>query len=185
MWQGELAAGWYGAAYKLWEAVGLLPASLLEAMFPEMSRLAGSQEGRQRLGRLRHKASWGLLGAGLLLAAAGVLAANLLIPLVYGAEGDYAPALFPFRLLVCGIPAMFLYLLGGHLLYALGKQRQVMAAMLVVGLVNLSLNLIAIPRWSLDGAAFVALFSEWLLAAILYSQARRAVSASTPPLASP
>jgi O-antigen/teichoic acid export membrane protein len=175
LWQGEVAAGWYGAAYKLWEAVGLLPASLMEAMFPEMSRLANSQDGRHRLRTLFRNATWGLLVVGLLLAAAAVLAAAILVPLVFGAEGDYAAAVLPFRLLVCGLPAMFLYLLCGYTLYSLDRQRRVTVAMLGVGVVNVVLNLYAIPRWSYVGAAGVALLSEWLLVAVLYPQAHRAM----------
>lgn len=177
-WQGETVAGWYGAAYRLWETVGLLPASLLDAMFPEMSRLASHPDGRPRLRRLFRTASGLMLAGGVLLAAAGALAAAILISLVYGTTADYAPAERPFRLLVCGIPAMFVYLLSGHTLYALGKQRQVTVTMIAVGVVNISLNLIAIPRWSLLGAAAVALLSEGLLAAILFPLARRALAAS-------
>lgn len=168
LWQGEVAAGFYGAAYKLWEAVGMLPASLMEAMFPEISRLTSSQDGRHRLRTLFRNATWVLLTAGLVLAAAGALAAGILVPLIFGAEGDYTPAVLPFRLLVCGLPAMFLYLLCGYTLYSLDRQRRVTAAMLAVGVVNVVLNLYAIPRWSYVGAAAVALFSEWLLLAILY-----------------
>jgi O-antigen/teichoic acid export membrane protein len=176
LWQDELAAGWYGAAYRLWETVGLLPASLLEALFPEMSRLASTPGGQQRLRGLFSKARWALLAGGLLLAAAGIVAAGALIPLVYGGSGEYAPAVPPFRILACAIPAMFLYLLSGHVLYALGQQRRVTVAMVIVGLVNVVLNLVAIPRWSFMGAAAVALFSEWLLVAVLYPWARRALA---------
>jgi O-antigen/teichoic acid export membrane protein len=105
----------------------------------------------------------------------GVLAAGILVPLIFGAEGDYAPAILPFRLLVCGLPAMFLYLLCGYTLYSLDRQRQVTAAMLGVGVVNVVLNLHAIPRWSYVGAAGVALLSEWLLVAVLFPQARGAL----------
>jgi O-antigen/teichoic acid export membrane protein len=145
-------------------------------MFPEMSRLTDNQDGRARLRTLFRSATWVLLAAGLLLAAAGVLVAGVLVPLIFGREGDYAPAVLLFRLLVCGLPAMFLYLLSGYTLYSLDRQRRVTATMLIVGLVNLGLNLYAIPRWSYLGAAAVALFSEWLLLAILYPQARQALA---------
>jgi O-antigen/teichoic acid export membrane protein len=180
-WQGEVATGLYGAAYKLWEAVGLLPASLMEAMFPEMSRLTSSQDGRHRLRTLFRNATWVLLAVGLVLATAGVLAAGLLVPLVFGIEGNYAFAVLPFRLLVCGLPAMFLYLLSGYTLYSLDRQRRVTAAMVAIGVVNVVLNLFAIPQWSYVGAAAVALISEWLLAAVLYAQARRALAVARPP----
>jgi O-antigen/teichoic acid export membrane protein len=174
-WRGEIAAGVYSAAYKLWEAVGLLPASLLDAMFPELSRLAASEGGRQRLRSVFGRVTLGLFAGGMLLAVVLALAASPIFRLVYGADGGLERAILPFRLLVGGIPAMFLYLFGGHILYALGRQRSVMVTMLAAGAVNVALNLIAIPRWSYLGAAAVALTSEWLLATALYAQGRRAL----------
>jgi O-antigen/teichoic acid export membrane protein len=181
MWQGELVAGWYAAAYKLWEAFGLLPASLLEAMFPEMSRLSANSEGVQRLRALFHSSSRAMAIGGFSLAACGAWAAGILIPLVYGGLGDQEPAVSTFRLMLWAIPAMFLYLLAGHTLYALGYQRRVTAAMLLVALTNGLLNLTVIPRWSYSGAAVVALSSEWLLFALLYPWARRAIADAAAP----
>jgi O-antigen/teichoic acid export membrane protein len=175
LWQGELAAGWYGAAYKLWEALGLLPASLLEALFPEMSRLSSSPQGLQSLRRLFRRGSPWMLAGGLLLATGGILVAGPLLSLVYGGNGEYAPAVAPLRLLLLATPAMFLYLLSGHVLYALGQQRRVTVAMFIVGGLNIVLNLIVIPRWSFLGAAAVALASEWLLLVLVYPQAYRAL----------
>jgi O-antigen/teichoic acid export membrane protein len=73
---------------------------------------------------------------------------------------------------------MFLYLLGGHTLYALGEQRRVTIAMALVGLTNVIFNIIVIPRWGGLGAGGVALFSEWLLLLLLYPQARRVLQAA-------
>jgi SAM-dependent methyltransferase len=72
---------------------------------------------------------------------------------------------------------MFLYLLSGHTLYALERQRKVTRAMLVVGLASVALNLWVVPRWSYLGVSGVALFSAWLLWMLLYVQAHRAVRA--------
>jgi O-antigen/teichoic acid export membrane protein len=176
--QGDVAAGWYGAAYKLWESIGLLPASLLDAMFPEMSRLSGDLDGLQSLRRFFRTGARTGLAAGLLITTAGVAGASLLISVVYGTGETYAPVVLPFRLLVCATPAMFLYLLGGHTLYTLGRQRQVTLAMLATGIVNVIVNLLVVPRWSYFGVAIVALLSNWLLWALLYPQAQRALTAS-------
>jgi O-antigen/teichoic acid export membrane protein len=181
VWQGEVVAGWYAAAYKLWEAFGLLPASLLEAMFPEMSRLSSSREGMRRLRTLFHVSSRAMALGGLALAAFGTLSAGILLPLVYGGLGDQGPAVATFRIMLWAIPAMFLYLLGGHTLYALGYQRRVTAAMLLVTLSNGLCNLLVIPRWSYTGAAVVALASEWLLVALLFPWAQRALSVAAAP----
>jgi O-antigen/teichoic acid export membrane protein len=176
LWQGELVAGWYGAAYKLWEAFGLLPASLLDAMFPAMSLLSTRREGMQRLHGLFQTSARVMAVAGFVLAAAGVWAAERLMPLIYGAGGDYGPAVQAFRLMVWAIPAMFLYFLSGHTLYVLGKQRRVTVVMLMIGLLNGALNLVVIPRWSYRGAAGVALCSEWLIFGLLYPSARHALA---------
>jgi len=179
LWRGDVAAGWYGAAYKLWEAVGLLPASLLDAMFPEMSRLSGSREGMQRLRHLFRTAGRAMLVGGLLLGVGGALGARVLVPLIYGPGGSHAPTVLAFRVLVWAIPAMFLYLLSGHTLYAVGRQRRVTASMLVIGLANVGLNVVAIPRWGYLGAAAVALLSGWLLCATLYPQASQALNSKS------
>jgi O-antigen/teichoic acid export membrane protein len=117
-----------------------------------------------------------MVGGALLLTVAGTAAAGVLLPLVYGTADDYAPAVLPFRLLMLALPAMFLYLLSGHTLYALGRQRRVTVAMVAVGAANIALNLLAIPRWGIVGAAGVALLSECLLAGALCVQARRALA---------
>jgi O-antigen/teichoic acid export membrane protein len=176
LWQGEFAAGWYSAAYRLWETLALLPTSILDAMFPEMSRLATSPDGLRQLRAQFASATRLMLIGGILLAIAGILSAAAIIPLIYGSKADYTPSIIPFRLLVCAAPAMFLYLLSGHTLYALGKQRRVTVVMVAVGLVNVALNLVVIPRWSIVGAASVALLTEWLLVALLYPQARQSLS---------
>jgi O-antigen/teichoic acid export membrane protein len=175
VWQGEAAAGWYSAAYKLWEAFGLIPSSLLDALFPELARLASTGEGQARLGALFRWGTPALGIGGLALSGAGAALAPWLVPLLYGPGETYAPSVAAFRVLVWAVPAMFLYLLSGHTLYALERQRRVTAAMLIVGVANVGLNLWVIPRWSYIGVSGVALFSAWLLWALLYTQARRAV----------
>jgi O-antigen/teichoic acid export membrane protein len=175
-WQGDVAAGQYGAAYKLWEALGLLPSSLLDAMFPEMARLAGEHEGRSRLRAILRRSGPLLAAVGMLLSAAGVTLAGRLIPLVFGRAETQAPSIAALRILVWAIPAMFLYLLSGHILYALGHQRRVTWAMLVVAVVNVGLNVVVIPRWSVLGVGGVALSTAWLLCGILLAQVRHALS---------
>jgi len=47
----------------------------------------------------------------------------------------------------------------------------------VIAALNVSSNLIAIPRWSYLVAGAVALLSEWLLWGLLFPRARRALAA--------
>jgi O-antigen/teichoic acid export membrane protein len=175
-WQGDVAAGQYGGAYRLWEAVGMIPSSLLDAMFPEMARLATGKEGLARLRSLLRRGGPLLTIGGLSLSATGFALAGRLVPLVLGPAETYAPSIAAFRILVWAAPATFLYLLGGHILYALGRQRRVTGSMLLVAVVNLGLNLLVIPRWSVPGVSGVALLTAWLLCGMLLARARNALS---------
>ena len=178
LWQGEIAAGWYSAAYKLWEALALAPSSLFFALFPGMSRLATTQAGMVRL-RTLFRFGWRLLPlGGLLIAAGGTVWAEDLIRLVYGQVGNLVPTVVTFRLLVWAFPAAVITTLCGRVLYAIGQQRQVLRIMLAVTLFNLLLNLVAIPRWSFLGAGLVALSSEVLLATLMYVRMRRELFAA-------
>ncbi|MGC9336152.1 MAG: oligosaccharide flippase family protein [Anaerolineae bacterium] len=174
-WQGEAAAGWYSAAYKLWEAFGLVPSSLLDALFPEMARLASTSAGRVTLERLFHRSVPALGISGMAISGVAVFLADEIVYLFYGPGENYIQSIVAFRVLVWAIPAMFLYLLSGHTLYALGRQHRVTGAMLIVGLANITLNLWAIPQWSYLGVSGVALFSAWLLWILLYIPAQNAV----------
>lgn len=176
-WQGDAAAGQYSAAYRLWDAVGLIPASLLDAMFPEMTRLAREPRGHRRLRRVLRRTGPLLLVGGLLLSIVSTVLAGTLIAVVYGQGQAHGDTVAAFRIQVWAIPAMFLYLLNGHALYTLGHQRSVTAAMAIVGLVNVGLNVLVIPRWSTLGVSAIALFSAWLLWALLSTRAKQALRA--------
>jgi O-antigen/teichoic acid export membrane protein len=185
-WYGEMTVGTYGAAYRLWEAAGLLPASLLDALFPEVARTAARGDGAERLRRLLRRGTPAMVVAGLALSGAGGLAAGWLLPLVYGSGDGITASIQSFRILIWAIPAIFLYLLGGHVLYAVGLQRRVTATMLGIALFNGVVNLMLIPRWAETGAAMTMLISEWVLCALLVGQASRALNpsateATTPP----
>jgi O-antigen/teichoic acid export membrane protein len=177
-WQGDAAAGQYGAAYKLAETVGLIPASLLDVAFPEMAGVAGRPGGRTRLRRTVRRAAPLLFLGGVALAAMGTALAAPMVRVVYGQGNAPAGTVNTFRVQLWAVPAMFLYLLNGHLLYALGRQRQVTAAMAVVAVVNVALNLLVIPRWSALGVSAVSLLSALLLWLLLAAQARRALGDS-------
>jgi O-antigen/teichoic acid export membrane protein len=174
-WQGDVAAGQYGAAYRLWEAVGLIPASLLDAAFPEIARMVREPGGRRRLRRMLRLAGPVLLAGGLLLSTAGTAFAGTLVRLVYGRGQVNGVTVTAFRLQIWAIPAMFVYLLAGHALYAMNHQRWVTGTMAVVGLANVGLNLLVIPHWSTLGVSAVALLSAWLLCILLSTLARRAL----------
>jgi O-antigen/teichoic acid export membrane protein len=170
-WQGDLAAGLYGAASRVWEAIGMIPASLLDALFPELSRVSADARNLAHLRTLYRRGQmlvWPLIG--LVVFPCFVLAPHLMT-LLYGPNTDTAAASGLLRALLFAFPFMYLYLLNGHLLYAIGQQLRVTRTMIAATAANGLLNAVAIPRWSFRGAVGVAILTQILLYALLQAMA--------------
>lgn len=166
-YRGDAVAGRYGMAYRLWEAMGMIPASFLDALFPELSRLSGQGASLARL-RALYRRGWQVVALGaLLLSAATQVAATTLGRLLYGRTPDAVAAVGILRVLLFAFPFTYLYLLNGHALYAVGQQRRVTVAMAAITAAKLLLNALAVPRWGTWGAASVALACEGALFAWL------------------
>jgi O-antigen/teichoic acid export membrane protein len=179
-WHGDAVVGIYGAAYRLWETLGVLPGSFLDALFPELARSSAGAGGLARLRYLTRRAGLALLALVLAVGGACFALAPRIVSLLYGAGADMETVTRLFRLLLLALPFTYLYLLNGHVLYATGAQHQVLGAMAAVTLGNVLLNTLLIPRWGYWGAAGVTLVSEGALLLLLGVAARRRI---TEPLA--
>ena len=166
-WHGDTAAGLYGAAYRVWEALGIIPSSFLDALFPALSRESTrlAHTGRLRaLYRRGRQLTWVVV---IVLMVPAQLLAGVVSVLLYGDTADtpiYANLL---RVLLLAFPFTYLYLLNGHTLYALDRQRRVTGAMVAVTVANALCNVLLVPRWSYAGAAVAKLLSEVLLFVLL------------------
>lgn len=174
-WQGDLAAGLYGAAYRLWEALGILPAAFLDALFPELSRLGDGRVGWAQLRSLYQRGRLITWLVTVLLALPALVGAPYLMSALYGQTPESPGATAVFRVLLLALPFTYLYLLNGHALYAVGQQRRVTAIMVVVVAANALANGVAVPRWGYWGAVAVACLSELLLFVLLQVAVRRFV----------
>jgi O-antigen/teichoic acid export membrane protein len=174
-WHGDLAAGLYGAAYRLWEALGIIPSSYLDALFPELARSGAGPAGHQRLRALYGRGRRVLGYLIVLLVVPCLIAAPCILSLLYGRTPDTGVSTGLFRLFMVAFPFTFLYLLNGHALYAVGAQRRVTVVVVVVTVFNGALNLILVPPWRYWGAAGAALGSELLLFVLLQISVRRLI----------
>jgi O-antigen/teichoic acid export membrane protein len=172
-WYSDETVGIYGAAYRLWETLGLLPGSLLDALFPVLAKVGASIEGRPRLvGLYRHGALL-LLALVLLVGGGCYLLAPQVVTLVYGRVATMDVAARLFRILLLVLPFRYLYLLNGHLLYAVGEQRRVLKQMLAVTVGNAALNLVLIPTAGVWGATIAITLAEATLFLLLHATAAR------------
>jgi O-antigen/teichoic acid export membrane protein len=157
---GDRAVGWYAAAYRLFEASQLVPAVLLMVVFPRLAASAGQPDGEAGL---RRGALATLTAAGLGLATVVAVGAPWLVAALYGPE--FASAAGPLGLLVWAAPVMFVNYLVTHDLIARGRQTRYAGAAAAALAANVVLNLLAIPRYGMYGAAGVTIATELVLLA--------------------
>lgn len=144
------------------------------ALFPQLSRAAtGPADGFAAVGRA------GLRHAGVIVlpvAVGGCLTGPALLSFLFGpGYGAGAPAL---RLLLAGM--VFVMLAGGYRLGLVAHHRQgaVFRIMATGAAVNVALNLVLIPRYSIVGAALSALLSEALTFLLAWVAMARSASLS-------
>lgn len=154
--------GYYNAAYKLMEGMGLLAASFVTAVYPVLARLFVDEP--DRLWRV-YRRSLRYLLAFVLPAAAGLtVVASDLVPALFGAT--FAPAATVLMILVWGQALDGLNPLLSQTLRATDRERTVAWIAGVGALFNFLANLALIPRFGLYGAAVATVASFALVFAI-------------------
>lgn len=150
--RGPAEAGFYGLAYRFYEAGLLLSDALSMAVLPRLATEAHPERtARRALG-----AALGLAG---LAALSFALLADPLIRFPFGPA--YHPAIPMLRGLAWAWPPAFLSSLGSALWIARGRSDQVFWAFLFGTAINLALNGLLIPLQGGMGAALAMLGSSW------------------------
>ena len=156
--KSKAVVGQYGAAYRLFEATLFVGWSIGAAVYPAFARL--TPRSAPPVGAVYERA---IKFALLVTAPAAVGAAILgkpLVELVYGS--GYREATTSLRLLgpaICLYPVAYL---SGLLLVARDRQRILTIVLGLVALENIVGNLVLIPSFSLEGAAFGTSLSQLL-----------------------
>jgi len=149
--------GLYNAAYRLFEPLLLFPAAIMAGVFPALTRLA-QQDDKPDFNRQARRLLLGLGGAGLLAAAALALFAQWLLPLLYGP--GYAPAAYILRWLALAAPFLFFNSGLTHLLLVFNREKYNLALFAGALSLNIGANLLLIPGWGGQGAAFATAITE-------------------------
>lgn len=173
---GVIPTGQYGAAYRILEALHIVPSIVgLAAIYPRLARLhhAGAHADFKRL--LRN----GLLGlvglsilVSLLLTALSGSVIRLLDP-----NPAYAPAADALRVLAWTFPFICAKSLLYSALICMDRQRLLAIALGFAVLFNIALNAFMIPAQGIHGAAIATIVTEILLTVIFTAYYVRARSA--------
>lgn len=154
-WHGFQPVGGYNAAFRLVEALRLLPAAVMAVTFPMLVQTSDLQLVRTIGGRLA--------AAGLILAAVCGLGATAIVPFVYGESYAYAaPA---FAVLSLALPLFFLNYALTHQVIGWDGQRAYLVIVTVALAANVVANFLLIPSQGIVGAATSTLLTEIVITA--------------------
>lgn len=152
--------GAYSAAYKVFEGLMIVPAVVLAAAFTPLARAKDNAE---------HQRRWEgglvlvLLALGVVVGGVTYLQSARIVGLVY--RGGFARAIPSLRVLAAAVPILFLNFGLTHFLIARDLERRNLLFAAIMLVVNVTANLIVIPRLGGPGAAWATLVTEVALTA--------------------
>jgi O-antigen/teichoic acid export membrane protein len=169
LWKGDYAVGVYQSVMKLVALTLTLPEVANSALLPVFSRFYNENEQRwEQMGRLLNKTLWLL---GLPIALIFFVYADQVIQLLYGSE-EFAPAVPIMRVAALIIVLRFVWESYGLMLTTSGRQFVKMVIVVVATVITVVLNLLAIPRYGIYGAALVSLVANLFVAAGFFFSSR-------------
>ena len=156
--------GWYNAAYKIIGAT-LIPVGLVSiSFFPVLSKLF--KESKKKLQKSFDYYMQLMILLAVPLVIGGMTLAPRIIDFVY--DSSYFPSILAFQILL--IMAALSYFCNplGQVLIVSNQQKRLFWITLSGAIVNVGLNLILIPKYSLYGAAFATVVTLLLIFFLLY-----------------
>lgn len=147
--------GWYNAAQKVVNIV-LVPAGIISvSFFPAISKCF--VEAPEKFQRYWNYYLNTMIFFALPLVLGGLALARKIIDFVY--DPSYFPAIFSFNVLLLSSALGVILIPFNHVLFVNNRQDKIFLASLFGVITSVVLNVILIPRYSLDGAAVAALMA--------------------------
>jgi len=151
----DINVGIYSIATKITLAVHFIPLAFTAALFPAMSEYFVSN--KEKFARIFEKSIRYMMIIGVPLSAGIFSLAPAFVPQVFGSE--YVLSILPLQILIISLIFMFLTFPIGSLLNATSHQLRNSMQVGVAVLVNIILNIILIPKFLYNGAAWASFAS--------------------------
>ncbi len=162
--------GYYSAAQRIILLLYIIPGVLATSIFPLLSRLAHAQDfARSR--KIIESALRSVFMVALPIAVGGILVAEPLIKLLFGAE--YLPGTTSLQILLLTVPLNFAAIILSNLVFAYEGQKKLVLYAGIGGALNVFLDLLLIPAWGIAGSAFATLIVQLVSLTYLWSVATR------------
>jgi O-antigen/teichoic acid export membrane protein len=158
-WGQITQTGWYNAAYRIISAT-LIPMSLISiSFFPALNKaFKKSKDELQDIWNHQIKLITILI---IPLMVGGIFLASKIINFIYGSA--YGPSILAFQILI--LVSVFIFLSEPYyrLLIVFKKEKIIFCITLLGAIINIILNIILIPRYSLYGAAIATVITYFIL----------------------
>jgi O-antigen/teichoic acid export membrane protein len=168
---GDVETGLYGAAYPVYEGLTYATAIVSAVLVPRLSRLWTTAPAL--FGGLAIRSLWAVAALAIVV---GLTAWPLTTVAVTGFFGQtFAPAALALRILILGLPAVYLTWVLHSVAIAAAHTRPLLVVTTAGTLLNVALNVVWIPRYAHNGAAAATVVSEYVVAGLLLFSLRRAL----------
>jgi O-antigen/teichoic acid export membrane protein len=153
---GSDAAGIYGAMYRILNTAAFVPMAVMTTLFPILSRVELPE-----MRRLVQLATEYLAMASLPIFAFVLVASKEVINLLFGAE--FVAGHTTLKILMGAFVAICFGYVAGSMIIVLRLQRIFVRYALIALVINVGLNLIFVPKYGYQGAAWITLITEVLV----------------------
>ncbi len=164
--------GIYGAPYKIIEVLQIIPGIFMGNVFPILTRYITQKD--KRVEATLQKSFNFLSILALPIMAGTIILAYPIIRLVVGSEfitantvgtffGQPATSVLVLQMLIVVVGLSFIVVLFNNTVIALGKQKELVTAYIILVLVNIILNFLWIPKYSYMGATVSTIITEILV----------------------
>ena len=157
--KGDTVVGWYNAAYKPMEALMVIPAAFMGALFPVFSNLY--KNSRETLLFMCEKTIKILLIIILPIAVGTTIFAEKIVILFYGS--GFESSIIALRILIWASVIIYVNYVLTQLLIVINKQKFNAIFTILCAAFNIGLNLVFIPKLSYIGSGVITVGTEILL----------------------
>lgn len=167
----DAAVGWYNAAYRLFLVTVTVPSALGVILFPIMSRQHVSSGETLRITCERYFKYMSIFGV--LQGALVIGFADRIVSLFFGR--GYGPSVGALRILM--LSSVLIYVNSAFIKLFESSDRQAVLTKVcgTAAALNIALNFLLIPGWSLTGASVATVSSEFLITAAVIFLASRSI----------
>lgn len=168
--------GFYAAAQRLVQFLGIIPTFIAISIFPIMSK---NESDPDAMTRVFEKIMVVVLGIGLPIAIGGFLLRQEIITLIFGAA--YAPGGIVLGILMFSIFPFFPNIIFNNVIFAKNLQRKFIIATVAGFVANIFLNILLIPPYGAAGTAASVVLSHLLIMLINWHMLKKVFSFSIVP----